>query len=90
MKYHAASMNDKEQFYYYIPESLDQAQPTKWAIRLFFTCILGVVCSVLRWFACFSPPIVPNSGGDLLWFAVVCLIVIPVTRVGVDYTRNRL
>ena len=29
----------------------------------------------LRWFACFplfSLPIVPNSGGDLWWFAVIC------------------
>ena len=55
--------------------------------------ILAVVCSGLRWFviACFplfSLPIIPNSGGDLWWFAricgrlrwfvVVCLIVIPV------------
>ena len=52
-----------------------------------------MVCGGLpafRWFACFplfSLPIVPNSGGDLWWFAVicgrlrwfwvVCLIVIP-------------
>ena len=58
----------------YIPASL-QVQPTKLAIRLFFTRILVVVCGGLRWFACFSsfsPPIVPNSGGGLLWFAVVC------------------
>ena len=39
--------------------------------------ILAVVCSVLRWFviACFplfSLPIIPNSGGDLWWFAVIC------------------
>ena len=26
----------------------------------------------LRWFACFSLSIVPNSGGDLWWFAVIC------------------
>ena len=67
-------MNDKEQLYYYIPASLGQVQPTKWAIRL-FTCILVVVCSGLWWFACFSPfspPIVPNSGGGLWWFVVIC------------------
>ena len=29
------------------------------------------------WFPLFSLPIVPNSGGDLGWFALVCLIVIP-------------
>ncbi len=66
-------MNDKEQLY--IPANLGQVQPTKLAIRLFFTRILVVVCSGLRWFACFSsfsPPIVPNSGGGLWWFAVVC------------------
>ena len=37
--------------------------------------VLAVVCSSLRWFACFPPfslPIVPNSGGDLWWFAVIC------------------
>ena len=37
--------------------------------------ILAVVCSGLRWFACFtlfSLPIIPNSGGDLWWFAVIC------------------
>ena len=66
-------MNDKEQLY--IPANLGQVQPTKLAIRLFFTRILVVVCGGLRWFACFSsfsPPIVPNSGGGLWWFAVVC------------------
>ena len=70
-------MTDKEQLY--IPANLGQVQPTKLAIRLFFTRILVVVCSGLRWvcgglrwFACFSPPIVPNSGGGLWWFAVVC------------------
>ena len=34
-----------------------------------------MVCGGLRWFACFSsfsPPIVPNCGGGLWWFAVVC------------------
>ena len=34
-----------------------------------------MVCDGLRWFACFSsfsPPIVPNSGGGLWWFEVVC------------------
>ena len=34
-----------------------------------------MVCGSLRWFACFSslsPPIVPNSGGGLWWFEVVC------------------
>ena len=51
-------MNDKKQLY--IPANLGQVQPTKLAIRLFFTRILVVVCSGLR------------------WFAVVCLIVIPV------------
>ena len=59
----------------YIPASLGQVQPTKLAIRLFFTRILVVVCGGLRWFACFSsfsPPIVPNSGGGLWWFEVVC------------------
>ena len=68
-------MNDKEQLY--IPANLGQVQPTKLAIRLFFTRILVVVCSGLRWFACFplfSLPIVPNSGGDLWWFAVICAI----------------
>ena len=37
--------------------------------------ILAVVCSGLRWFACFplfSLPIIPNSGGDLWWFAMIC------------------
>ena len=37
--------------------------------------ILAVVCSGLRWFACFplfSLPIIPNSGGDLWWFAMMC------------------
>ena len=37
--------------------------------------ILVVVCSGLRWFACFPPfslPIIPNCGGDLWWFAVIC------------------
>ena len=36
-----------------------------------------MVCGGLRWFACFplfSLPIVPNSGGDLWWFAVICAI----------------
>ena len=62
----------------YIPASHDQVQPTKLAIRLFFTRILVVVCSGLRglqWFVCFSsfsPPIVSNSGGGLWWFEVVC------------------
>ena len=58
---------------------------------LFLSQILVVDCGGLGWFACFplfSLPIVPNSGGDLWWFAlicgglrwfaVVCLIVIPV------------
>ena len=34
-----------------------------------------VVCSGLWWFACIVSgytPIVPNSGGDLWWFAVMC------------------
>ena len=34
-----------------------------------------MVCGGLRWFACFplfSLPIVPNSGGDLWLFAVIC------------------
>ena len=34
-----------------------------------------MVCGGLRWFACFSPfspPIVPNSGGGLWWFVVIC------------------
>ena len=37
--------------------------------------IPAVVCSGLRWFACFplfSLPIIPNSGGDLWWFAMIC------------------
>ena len=42
-------MNDKEQLY--IPANLGQVQPTKLAIRLFFTRILVVVCSGLQWFA---------------------------------------
>ena len=57
---------------------------------LCLSLILAVVCSGLRWLACFplfSLTIIPNSGGDLWWFAVicgslrwfvvVCLIVIP-------------
>ena len=59
----------------YIPASLGQVQPTKLEIRLFFTRILVVVCSGLRWFACFSSfsqPTVPNYGGGLWWFEVVC------------------
>ena len=52
--------------------------------------ILAVVYRGLRWFACFplfSLPIIPNSGGGLRsfvvvcgrlrWFVVVCLIVVP-------------
>ena len=34
-----------------------------------------MVCGGLRWFACVVSgytPIVPNSGGDLWWFAVMC------------------
>ena len=74
-------MNDKEQLYYYIPASLGQVQPTKWAIRLFYLYSGGglqwfaVVCGGLQWFACFSPfspPIVPNSGGGLWWCVVIC------------------
>ena len=40
--------------------------------------LIAVVCgglSAFRWFACFpqfSLPIIPNSGGDLWWFAVIC------------------
>ena len=55
-------MNDKEQLY--IPANLGQVQPTKLAIRLFFTRILVVVCGGLRWFAVVC--------GGLRWFAVVC------------------
>ena len=39
---------------------------------LLLSQILAVVCSGLRWFAWFSLPIVPNSGGDLWWFALIC------------------
>ena len=39
-------MNDKEQLYYYIPASLGQVQPTKWAIRLFYLYSGGG----LQWF----------------------------------------
>ena len=56
----------------YIPASHGQVQPTKLAIRLFFYSYSG---GRLRWFACFSSfslPIVPNSGGGLWWFAMVC------------------
>ena len=60
---------------------------TKWTIRLFLW--FAVVCGCLWWFACISLvslSIVPNYGGDL-WsfvvvcgrFAVVCLLVIPVS-----------
>ena len=58
--------------------------PITWT-RFFFSRILAVVCSGLRWFAVVcgglwwfdcsylvSLPIVPNSGGDLWWFAVIC------------------
>ena len=41
---------------------------------LSLSLILAVVCSGLRWFACFplfSLPIIPNFGGDLWWFAVI-------------------
>ena len=34
-----------------------------------------MVCGGFWWFACISLvslPIVPNSGGDLWWFAVIC------------------
>ena len=50
---------------------------------LLLSQVLSVVCSGLRWFKCgslrwfacfplFSLPIVPNSGGDLWWFALIC------------------
>ena len=35
-----------------------------------------MVCGGLWWFACivsgYTKPIVPNCGGDLWWFAVMC------------------
>ena len=42
---------------------------------LLLSQILVVDCGGLGWFACFplfSLPIVPNSGGDLWWFALIC------------------
>ena len=72
-------MNDKEQLYI-IQRVL--VQPTKLAIRFFCYSYSGgglqyfaVVCSGLHWFARFplpSLPIVPNSCGDLWWFAMIC------------------
>ena len=49
--------------------------PQNWQLDSFFIRILLVVCSGLRWFACFSsfsPAIVSNSGGGLPWFVMVC------------------
>ena len=69
----------------YIPASHGQVQPTKLAIRIFFTRILVVVCSGLRWFAlvcgglpafhrfhCLSSHILVVVCGGLRWFVVVC------------------
>ena len=76
-------MTDKEQLY--IPANLGQVQPTKLAIRLFFTRILVVVCSGLRWFAVVCLLFIVFTAhrpqfwwwfvvvcGGLWWFAVVC------------------
>ena len=76
-------MNDKEQLY--IPANLGQVQPTKLAIRLFFTLILVVVCSGLRWFAVVCLLFIVSTAyrpqfwwwfvvvcGGLWWFVVVC------------------
>ena len=74
-------MNDKEQLYYYIPASLGQVQPTKWAIRLFDLYSGGglqwfvVVCGGLPAFHRFhrlSSQILVVVCGDLRWFVVVC------------------
>ena len=59
----------------YIPASLGQVQPTKLAIRLFFTRILVVVCGGLPAFLRFhrlSSQILVVVCGGLRWFAVVC------------------
>ncbi len=76
-------MTDKEQLY--IPANLGQVQPTKLAIRLFFTRILVVVCSGLRWFAVVCLLFIVFAThrpqfwwwfvvvcGGLRWFVVVC------------------
>ena len=88
-KNHADSMNDKEQFYYYIPASLGQVQPIKLAIRLFYLYSGGglqwfvVVCGGLPAFHRFhrlSSQILVTSG--LRWFVMVCG--------GLSYSRTRL
>ena len=61
--------------YICIPANHGQVQPTKWAIILIFYSYSGGGLSFLRsvrWFVYFSPPIVPNSGVKLWWFALVC------------------
>ena len=66
-------MTDKEQLY--IPANLGQVQPTKLAIRLFFTRILVVVCGGLPAFHRFHRPLSPILVvvcGGLRWFVVVC------------------
>ena len=58
-----------------IPASLGQVQPTKLAIRLFFTRILVVVCGDLPAFHRFyrlSSQIMVVACGGLRWFVVVC------------------
>ena len=74
-------MNDKEQLYYYIPASLGQVQPTKWAIRLFYLYSGGglqwfaVVCLLFTVFTAYRPKFwwwFVVVCGDLRWFAVVC------------------
>ena len=55
-----------------MPACFGQVQPKKWTIRFFFSRILVVVCGGLPVSSLVTLPIVPNSGGDLWWFAVVC------------------
>ena len=60
----------------YIPASLGQVQPTKLAIRLFFTRILVVVCGGLpafHRFHCLSSQILVVVCDGLRWFVMVCV-----------------
>ena len=63
---------DKEQLSIFLL-ALARFNPQNGQLDSFFTRIL--MTSGLQWFAYFlpfSPPIAPNSGVNLWWFAVVC------------------
>ena len=70
-------MNDKEQLYLFL-RALTRFNPQNGLLDSLFTRIL-LGCRYYtggwQWFAFvspFSPPIFPNSGVNLWWFAVVC------------------